>query len=67
MSLSTRLVVVFGFLSALGTASSAQRTEPYAPQLNQPGKDVQWVPTPPLLAERMEVIQPPSHYSDVNA
>jgi DNA polymerase III epsilon subunit-like protein len=27
--------------------------QPHQPQLNQPGKDVQWVPTPPALAEKM--------------
>ena len=29
------------------------RHQPYEPQLNQPGKDVQWVPTPPALVEKM--------------
>jgi hypothetical protein len=38
----------------LGTAfTSAQDPQPYEPQLNQPGKDVQWVPTPPALVEKM--------------
>jgi SAM-dependent methyltransferase len=27
--------------------------QPEAPRLNQPGKDVQWVPTPPALVEKM--------------
>jgi SAM-dependent methyltransferase len=27
--------------------------EPAAPRLHQPGKDVQWVPTPPALVEKM--------------
>jgi SAM-dependent methyltransferase len=41
-------------LVALGTASTtAQEATPYEPQLNQPGKDVQWVPTPPALVEKM--------------
>ncbi len=35
------------------TAQEAQEAQPYQPQLNQPGKDVQWVPTPPMLAEKM--------------
>src|SRR6476620_11152579 len=35
------------------TAQEAQEEQPYQPQLNQPGKDVQWVPTPPMLAEKM--------------
>src|SRR5579863_4401805 len=39
---------------AAGTVvTTAQETQPYQPQLNQPGKDVQWVPTPPALVEKM--------------
>jgi hypothetical protein len=43
------------FVSVVLSAGSlaAQDPEPYTPQLNQPGKDVQWVPTPPALVERM--------------
>ena len=33
--------------------AAAQKESPSEPQLNQPGKDVQWVPTPPALAEKM--------------
>jgi hypothetical protein len=33
--------------------SAAQEAQPDQPQLNQPGKDVQWVPTPPALVEKM--------------
>jgi len=33
--------------------AAAQKAPPPAPQLNQPGKDVQWVPTPPALVEKM--------------
>jgi Methyltransferase domain len=33
--------------------ATAQEAQPYQPQLNQPGKDVQWVPTPPALVEKM--------------
>src|SRR5690349_24367482 len=43
-------------LTLLGTptvAPAAQRTQASEPQLNQPGKDVQWVPTPPALVEKM--------------
>ena len=41
-------------LVSLGPASTdAQKREPYTPQLNQPGKDVQWVPTPEPLVEKM--------------
>jgi SAM-dependent methyltransferase len=55
-----RIVRVFlsaGIL-ALAVASgavftAAQEAQPYQPQLNQPGKDVQWVPTPPALVEKM--------------
>jgi SAM-dependent methyltransferase len=32
---------------------AAQKPSTPEPQLNQPGKDVQWVPTPPALAEKM--------------
>src|SRR4051812_1674079 len=32
---------------------TAQNAQPYEPQINQPGKDVQWVPTPPALVEKM--------------
>src|SRR5215210_6538685 len=38
-------------LVVVASVGSAQ--EPYKPQLNQPGKDVQWVPTPPELVEKM--------------
>jgi hypothetical protein len=43
---------------ALAVASGAvftraQEAQPYQPQLNQPGKDVQWVPTPSALIEKM--------------
>jgi hypothetical protein len=37
----------------LAPASRAQDPQSYEPQLNQPGKDVQWVPTPPALVEKM--------------
>lgn len=37
-----------------GTLATAQQSrEPAEPRLNQPGKDVQWVPTPPALVEKM--------------
>ena len=45
---------VTALVVALGAASTtAQESQPYQPQLNQPGKDVQWVPTPPALVEKM--------------
>ncbi len=42
-------------LLAAATASAAppQEAQPYEPQLNQPGKNVQWVPTPGPLVEKM--------------
>jgi hypothetical protein len=33
--------------------SAGQKAAPYEPQLHQPGKDVQWVPTPAPLVEKM--------------
>ncbi len=41
-------------MSACAAGAHAQETNlPAEPQLNQPGKDVQWVPTPPALVEKM--------------
>src|SRR5690349_20353566 len=40
-------------LRTLVAVLAAAQQEPYQPQLNQPGKDVQWVPTPPALVEKM--------------
>ncbi|HZI81063.1 MAG TPA: class I SAM-dependent methyltransferase [Vicinamibacterales bacterium] len=38
----------------LSTAAvTAQQSEPFTPQVGQPGKDVVWVPTPELLVEKM--------------
>ncbi len=42
------LVIALGAMS-----TTAQEAQSYEPQLNQPGKDVQWVPTPPALVEKM--------------
>jgi SAM-dependent methyltransferase len=42
------VIVILG-----AVAPAAQKPEAYEPQLNQPGKDVQWVPTPPALVEKM--------------
>jgi SAM-dependent methyltransferase len=47
------LAVVVALLSSPSEPAHAQQTQPYQPQLNQPGKDVQWVPTPPALVEKM--------------
>jgi SAM-dependent methyltransferase len=46
-------VVVLTLLATTAVLPAAQRVQPYEPQLNQPGKDVQWVPTPPALVEKM--------------
>jgi SAM-dependent methyltransferase len=61
-----RRLVAFGLVGGLAVAnapwlgfvapaavSAARQEEPYKPTLNQPGKDVQWVPTPPELVEKM--------------
>jgi hypothetical protein len=37
----------------VATPAAAQETPAPEPRLNQPGKDVQWVPTPPALVEKM--------------
>jgi hypothetical protein len=51
---SACLPTVVLIIVAVGAASTrAQDPQPYTPQLNQPGKDVQWVPTPPALVEKM--------------
>jgi hypothetical protein len=57
MKWTGRVCVSAGAL-ALALASgavftTAQKAPPDQPQLNQPGKDVQWVPTPPALVEKM--------------
>ena len=46
------VLLVASFASA-GSTSAQQARQPDAPRLNQPGKDVQWVPTPPALVEKM--------------
>jgi SAM-dependent methyltransferase len=44
----------FALAVASGTAATvAQNAQPPEPTINQPGKDVQWVPTPPALVEKM--------------
>jgi SAM-dependent methyltransferase len=45
------LLVLTSWLIAIPAV--AQKAPPPEPQLNQPGKDVQWVPTPPALVEKM--------------
>jgi SAM-dependent methyltransferase len=45
------IVVIVGLL--LPAAASAQRPEPFTPEVGQAGKDVVWVPTPDPLVEKM--------------
>jgi SAM-dependent methyltransferase len=46
------LIALVGLL--LTTVSvAAQRTEPFTPEVGQPGKDVVWVPTPEAVVEKM--------------
>jgi SAM-dependent methyltransferase len=53
-STGIRRSIAIGLLLALhGVSFAAQETAPFEPQINQPGKDVQWVPTPPALVEKM--------------
>jgi hypothetical protein len=51
MCRSTGALVLVVLLGAVST--TAQKAPPSEPQINQPGKDVQWVPTPPALVEKM--------------
>ncbi|MEO8036947.1 MAG: methyltransferase domain-containing protein [Acidobacteriota bacterium] len=48
------LVLLLVGVSAVHSSGAQQEGgEPNAPRLHQPGKDVQWVPTPPELVEKM--------------
>jgi SAM-dependent methyltransferase len=55
--LSAASAIAFGIVLISVSAGSAgpwqEGGQPGAPRLNQPGKDVQWVPTPPALVEKM--------------
>ena len=46
-------VIVFICVTASSAGARQEGGQPDAPRLNQPGKDVQWVPTPPALVEKM--------------
>ena len=46
-------VVVFMGVTDSSAGARQEGSQPDAPRLNQPGKDVQWVPTPPALVEKM--------------
>lgn len=51
-----RWLTLVTFVVAAAAARAAAQQEggaPAEPRLNQPGKDVQWVPTPPALVEKM--------------
>jgi len=51
---SVRLTTAIAlFATIVVSAAAAPQEPPYQPQLNQPGKDVQWVPTPPALVQKM--------------
>lgn len=54
-AITRRAATALGLTAALGvlTSSAFQESQPYQPQLNQPGKDVQWVPTPAALVAKM--------------
>ncbi|MEO8257482.1 MAG: methyltransferase domain-containing protein [Acidobacteriota bacterium] len=45
--------IVFIWVTASSAGAGQAGGQPEAPRLNQPGKDVQWVPTPPALVEKM--------------
>jgi SAM-dependent methyltransferase len=53
VSRSRVVLVACLLLSAVGSAAAQQADDTGEPRLNQPGKDVQWVPTPPALVEKM--------------
>jgi DNA modification methylase len=49
-----RLCLATALLVSLAAGrATAQQAPSSEPQLNQPGKDVQWVPTPPALVDAM--------------
>lgn len=46
-------MAVMALVVALSVSTLAQKPPRHEPQINQPGKDVQWVPTPLPLVEKM--------------
>lgn len=54
-SKACRAVTALALTALLGVPAfaAAQEQNPYQPEINQPGKDVQWVPTPAALVEKM--------------
>ena len=53
LALVIPFVIVFIGFTASSAGARQEGSQPDAPRLNQPGKDVQWVPTPPALVEKM--------------
>ena len=53
LALVIAFVIVFIGFTASSAGARQEGGQPDAPRLNQPGKDVQWVPTPPALVEKM--------------
>jgi len=55
LSAAPAIAFIIAFISVTASSAGARQegSEPGAPRLNQPGKDVQWVPTPPVLVEKM--------------
>ncbi len=47
------MMCVLAVTTSVASASAQQQSEPFQPQVGQPGKDVVWVPTPPELVEKM--------------
>jgi len=47
------LAAAVALVAAVAVSAASSQEQPFQPQLNQPGKDVQWVPTPPALVEKM--------------
>ena len=48
-----RTTAFLALMMSVVLSARAPQEPPYQPQVNQPGKDVQWVPTPPELVEKM--------------
>lgn len=55
LSVASAIAFVIVFIGVTASSAGARQEggQPDAPRLNQPGKDVQWVPTPPALVEKM--------------
>ena len=51
--LARGLVLTAALGGAAAPIGAQQPVQPFQPELGQKGKDVQWVPTPPALIERM--------------